>query len=53
MVALFPPNSKIVLPNLLCTISDTLYPISVDPVKEINSNLLSLIILSPIDPPPP
>lgn len=26
MVALLPPNSKIVLPNLLCTIELTLYP---------------------------
>lgn len=53
MTALFPPNSRIVLPNLECTISLILFPIYVEPVKEINSNLLSLIIASPIVFPPP
>jgi hypothetical protein len=36
MMPLFPPNSKMVLPNLVWTTYETLLPISVDPVKLIN-----------------
>lgn len=47
ITALFPPNSNIVLPNLVWTVELILFPMLVEPVKLINSNLLSLINYSP------
>lgn len=53
IVALFPPSSRIVLPNRLCTISLTLRPIDVDPVNETSSKRGSLINRFPISSPDP
>lgn len=36
MQALLPPNSRIVLPNLLWTVSLILFPTPVEPVNEIS-----------------
>src|SRR5690606_19630917 len=47
IMALFPPNSKIVLPKRSATVFDTWRPIRVDPVKETNGTRLSLFIKSP------
>ena len=47
MMALFPPNSRIVLPNLSATVFDTWRPIRVDPVKETIGTRLSLFNKSP------
>ena len=38
-IELFPPNSNIVLPNLLCTSALIPWPTEVDPVKDINWSL--------------
>lgn len=53
ITALFPPNSKIVFPNLLWTTSETLLPVLVDPVKDTKEILGSLMIASPITCPAP
>ena len=53
MIQLFPPSSRIVLPNLEDTTSLTCLPIFVDPVKEISGTDLSFIKDSPIVDPPP
>lgn len=52
MAALFPPNSKMVLPNRFATLSDTILPIFVDPVNDTKSILLSSTIFYPIFPSP-
>ena len=52
-MALLPPNSKIVFPNLPPTTSPIRLPIRVLPVAEIRGTRLSLINLSPmVDPLP-
>jgi len=45
---LFPPSSRMVLPNLLLTFSETILPTPVDPVKEIKGYLLSSTSKEPI-----
>lgn len=45
---LLPPNSRMVLPNLLLTFSATILPTAVEPVKEIKGNLLSSTNKEPI-----
>jgi len=53
IIALFPPNSKRVFPNLLWTTSDTYLPTAVDPVNETKGILGSSAIKDPISFPVP
>ena len=53
MQALFPPSSKIVLPNLYETLFCTFKPTLVEPVKETIFTLVSFSINSPISSPVP
>src|SRR5690606_757969 len=48
IIALLPPNSKIVLPKRPATTCDTWRPILVDPVNETKGIRLSLLIKSPV-----
>ena len=48
IAALLPPNSKIVLANLLCTSALIPLPIDVDPVNDISCTLGSAVNLFPI-----
>ncbi len=52
IVALFPPNSRRQFPNLSLTFCLIIFPIFVDPVKDINGILLSSTILAPMSAPP-
>lgn len=51
-VALFPPSSRIVFPNLFPTYCWTIFPILDEPVKDKSPTLLSLVIAIPISAPP-
>ena len=53
MLALFPPSSRIVLPNLLWTSALTCLPTPVDPVKEMRGTFLSMTRAFPISGPSP
>ena len=47
MMALFPPNSKRLLPMREATEAPTIFPIRVEPVAEIRGTLLSVVSHSP------
>ena len=47
MIALFPPNSRILLPNRPPTTLATSLPIRMEPVADINGILESVVIHSP------
>ncbi|MNL40305.1 hypothetical protein D3C87_1626470 [compost metagenome] len=47
MIALLPPNSRIVLPNRPATADETSLPIFVEPVNETNETRLSSFIRLP------
>ena len=53
IIALLPPNSRIVFPNRLDTVELTWRPIDVDPVNETRGKRLSLSIFSPTTEPWP
>ena len=53
IIALLPPNSKIVFPKRFDTTSATCLPIEVEPVNEIRGKRLSDNIFSPIVDPLP
>ncbi len=47
IMALFPPNSRMLLPNLSATVVPTIFPILVEPVAEINGTLVSFVSREP------
>ena len=52
IAALFPPSSRMLLPNLLATSTPIWRPTAVEPVKEIKGRRLSLTIVWPTSTPP-
>ena len=53
MTALFPPNSRIHFPNRFLTVSETILPTFVDPVKDTSLTLVSADMSCPISTPSP